>query len=168
MTVIFDERTKHEFERGKDGHIYIDVHIVCEGSSDNDTIRFIYDTGAFITVLNRDRYEHFKLFKIPRHGVTMFGYAGGTTGYLYKIPGIKIGGKLIKGVWAFTPETPLIKQNLLGNNVLEYFRPFQDNMFDSIYFPENLTPKPFVSDKYHVSLACDGVFPIGKEVPEEV
>ena len=163
MTITFDEITKHEFVREKDGHIYIDVQIVCEGSSDNDTIYFIYDTGAFITVLNRDRYEHFKLFKIPRHEVKLYGYSGGTSGYIYKIPGLKIGGRFVKGVWAFTPESPSLKQNLLGNNVLEYFRPFHDNMHDSIYFSDNLTPKPFFSEKHGISLACDGVLLLGDE-----
>jgi len=161
MNITFDERTKHEFVRGKDGHIYVRIPIVCEGSSSNDVISFIYDTGAFITVLNRDRYEHFKLHTLPRREVTLHGYAGGTIGYLYKIPGLKVGGRLVKGVWAFTPETPLLKQNLLGNNVLEYFRPFQDNMYDSVYFPDNLNPKPFFSEKHGVSLACDGVLLLG-------
>ena len=109
MTLSFDERTKHEFVREKDGHIYIDAQIVCEGSSDSDTVYFIYDTRAF------------------------------------------------------TPESPLLKQNLLGNNVIEYFRPFQDNMNDAIYFPENLNPKPFFSEKHGVSLACDGLFLIGDD-----
>ena len=45
MIITFDESTKHEFVREKDGHVYIDVQIICEGSTDNDTIYFIYDTG---------------------------------------------------------------------------------------------------------------------------
>ena len=166
MNITLDERTKHEFVRGKDGHIYIEIPIVCEGSSSNDTIPFIYDTGAFITVLNRNRYEHFKLYNLPRSEVTLHGYAGGTPGYLYKIPGLQIGKRLVRGVWAFTPEISQLKQNLLGSNVLEYFRPFQDNMYDSIYFPDNLTPKPFFSEKHGVSLACDSVLLIGEEDPE--
>jgi len=100
MTVTFDEKTKHEFVRGKDGHIYIRVPIVCEGSSNEDLIPFIYDTGAFITVLNRDRYDHFKLYNLEHRVTTLHGYAGGTQGYLYKIPGLRIGNRLVCGVLA--------------------------------------------------------------------
>lgn len=166
MTITFDEKTKHEFVRGKDAHIYIRVPIVCEGSSSEDLITFIYDTGAFITVLNHDRYEHFKLYNLERREITLHGYAGGTLGYLYKIPGLRIGKRLVRGVWAFTPKTHKLRQNLIGNNVLEYFRPFQDNMHDSIYFPDNLTPKPFFSEKHNISLACDSVLLFGEEEAE--
>ena len=157
MTITFDEKTQVKMLRLDDGHIHIWVPIVCEGSADDDSVLFVYDTGAFITVLNYDRYKHFKLYNIPRHEITLHGYAGETSGYLYKIPGLKIGKRLVKGVWAFTPKSPKLKQNLLGSNVLEYFRPFQDNMHDFIYFPDNFDPKPFHSKKHNISLACEGV-----------
>jgi predicted aspartyl protease len=157
MTFVFDEKTKVEFTRMKDGHIYLNVTIVCEGSSDGDAISFIYDTGAYITVLNRDRYEYFKLNKLPRIETVIGGYSGGAPGYLFKIPGLMIGVKLLVGVWAFSPKSSDLRHNLLGSNVIEYFRPFQDNMNDVIYFPDNLSPKPYFNQKYNVSLACDRV-----------
>jgi hypothetical protein len=122
---------------------------------------FTFDDKTKITVLNLDRYEHFKLHNLERREITLHGYAGGTPGYLYKIPGLRIGKRLVQGVYTFTPKSPALKQNLLGNNVLEYFRPFQDNMHDCIYFPDNLTPKPFYSEKHNISLACDGVLLFG-------
>jgi len=167
MTITFDDKTQVKMLRLKDGHVHVWVPIVCEGSTDDDSILFVYDTGAFITVLNLDRYEYFKLYNLPCREITLHGYAGGTPGYLYKIPGLRIGRRLVSGVWAFTPKSPDLKQNLLGNNVLEYFRPFQDNMYDFIYFPDNLTPKPFYSEKNGISLACDGVLLIGDEEKQE-
>jgi len=161
MTITFDEKTKIKMYRLKDGHTYISVPIVCEGRSGNDEpVPFIYDTGAFITVLNRNRYEHFKLDSLPRHEVTLNGYVGGTPGYMYQIPGLQMGARLLVGVWAFTPKSLELKQNLLGSNVLEYFRPFQDNTNGFIYFPDNATPKPYFSAKHNISLACEHVFHI--------
>jgi predicted aspartyl protease len=166
MTITFDEKTRLKMFRHNDGHVHVWVPIVCEGSTDKDAVLFIYDTGAFITVLNRDRYDYFKLHQLPQREITLHGYAGGTPGYLYKIPGLRIGKRLVSGVWAFTPKSHQLKENLLGNNVLDYFRPFQDNMHEFIYFPDNLTPRPFFSEKHGVSLACDAILFIGDDEPE--
>jgi len=160
MTFVFDEKTKLEFIRENDGHIYIELPIVCEGSKDTDTIPFVYDTGAFVTVVNKDRYEYFGLHKLPRYETSLGGYTGGTKGYLFQIPGLRIGVRLLLDVWAFSPTNPELRQNLLGSNVIEYFRPFQDNMNDVIYFPDNLSPKPYYSEKHNISLACKKVLVI--------
>ena len=66
MTLTFDEKTRLKMFRHNDGHVHIWVPIICEGSTDKDAVLFIYDTGAFITVLNRDRYDYFKLYQLPR------------------------------------------------------------------------------------------------------
>ena len=60
-------------------------------------------------------------------------------------------------LWVVTPKSKDIKQNLLGDNVIEYFRPFQDNQSDCFYFVDNLYPEPYVSSDKLVSLACDKV-----------
>ena len=58
------------------------------------------------------------------------------------------------------PKSKDIKQNLLGDNVIEYFRPLQDNQHDCFYFMDNLTPDPYISPDKTFSLACDRVMPI--------
>jgi hypothetical protein len=73
--------------------------------------------------------------------------------------------RLLTGVWAFSPKNPDLKQNLLGLNVLEYFRPYQDNAHDFIYFPDNPTPKPYYSKKHDISLACDSVLLLDSAKP---
>lgn len=157
LTLTIENKTKVPYIRDM-GHIYLDIAIICKGSTEDDTIEFIYDTGAYLTVINRDIYEWFNLNKLPRREVTIGGYNATTTGYLFQIPGLKIGEKLLTGVWAFSPKHKDIKQNLLGDNVIEYFRPFQDNLNDCIYFIENPKPEPFTTSDGAFSLACDGVF----------
>jgi len=159
QTLTIDNKTRVPYIRSR-GHIYLDVVIVYEGSTENDTIDFIYDTGAYLTTINKYNYDWFNLNKLPRREIIIGGYNGTTMGYLFQIPGLVIGEKLLTGVWAFSPKSDEIKQNLLGDNVIEYFRPFQDNLNDCIYFIENPNPEPYISPDGAFSLACDGVFSI--------
>ena len=159
LALTLENKTKVPFTREK-GHTYLDIVIVCEGSTEKDIITFIYDTGAYLTVINKDIYEWFNLNKLPRKKIMIGGYSGNASGYLFQIPGLMIGNKLLTGVWSFTPESKDIKQNILGDNVIEYFRTFQDNLNDCIYFIENPNPEPYISPDGAFSFACDGVFPI--------
>jgi len=153
--IFFDDKTRVTYDRKK-GHVYIEVPIVCEGSSKTDKIYFMYDTGAYLTVINRERYEWFGLDKLPRWEVAVGSYGGATDGFIFQIPGLVIGQRLLSGVWAFSPKNNEAKQNLLGDNVIEYFRPFQDNLNDCFYFVDNPTPMPYVSPYNGFSLACNG------------
>ena len=74
MILTIDEETKIEYKRSK-GHVYIDIPIVREGGADSDRINFMYDTGAYITVINREMYEWHGLHKLPRMVATMGGYS---------------------------------------------------------------------------------------------
>jgi len=157
--LILDEKTRIAYTRDK-GQILIDIRIVCEGSAETDKITFIYDTGAYLTVINKERYEWHGLNKLPRREASIGGYGGSTPGYVFRIPGLVIGKRLLTGVWAYTPKSKDIKQNLLGDNVIEYFRPFQDNLHDSIYFLDNPQPNPYVASSLNFSLACESVMVI--------
>ena len=159
QTLTLENKTKVQYTRDK-GHNYLDIPIVCKGSTEKDTINFVYDTGAYLTVVNRDTYEWFNLNKLPRTKLAIKSYDGTTPGYLFQIPGLMIGGTLLTGIWAFTPENREITQNLLGDNVIEYFKPYQDNQNDCIYFIENPSPEPYIGPDGAFSLACDGVFSI--------
>ena len=139
------------------GHVYLSVPIVFEGSKSNDMIDFIYDTGAFITTINRRLYEAYKLDKLVRHEKKLNSYTGTTEGYMFQIPGLIIGQRLLTGVWAFTPKSHEITQNLLGDNVIEYFIPIQDNQNDCFYFPDNPTPEPYTHPISKQTLACNDV-----------
>ena len=156
MTITFDKQSRVLFTRVK-GHFYLNIQIVCEGSTDEDEIEFIYDTAAFITVINKENYMRHGLDKLPRIKSPLSGYAGSTEGYIFQIPGLVIGKRLLSGVWAFTPESDNLRQNLLGSNVVEYFRPLQDNLNDCFYFSDNPEPKPYAVANSSFSLACDKV-----------
>ncbi|MCL2189335.1 MAG: retroviral-like aspartic protease family protein [Defluviitaleaceae bacterium] len=156
MTLTIDDKTRVEYNRSK-GHVYIDIPIIREGGTNSDRINFMYDTGAYITVINREMYEWYGLNKFPRRAATMGGYVGSTPGYIFQVPGMKIGKRLLLGVWAFTPKSKEIKQNLLGDNVIEYFRPLQDNQNDCFYFIDNLYPEPYMSPDKSLSFACDKI-----------
>jgi len=157
QTITIDNKTRVSYTRAN-GHAYIELIIVCKGSTETDTIRFVYDTGAYLTVLNKEVYEWFGLDKLHRKEIIIASYNGTTPGYLFQIPGLKVGEKLLTGIWAFSPKSEEIKQNLLGDNVIEYFRPFQDNLNDCIYFLENPNPEPYISPDGTFTLTCDGVF----------
>ena len=161
MLQKINDRVKVSYERRK-GHVYIEIPIVCEGSIDADRVEFVYDTGAFITVLNQEIYKRLKLNKLPRRETSLGGYAGSVPGYVFKIPGLLMGRRCLIGVWAFTPKDPEIEQNLLGDNVIEYFNPTQDNENNCFYFPDNPKPEPYVHPGTGFSLACDGVMFVGE------
>ena len=160
MLLDLNERTRVKYERIK-GQVYVNIPIVCEGCTSSDRIFFLYDTGAYITVINRERYEKYKLDKLPRKEATLGGYVGSAPGYMFQIPGLVIGQRLLVGVWAFSPKSKNVKQNLLGDNVIEYFMPFQDNRHDCFYFPDNPKPEPYIHTDTKFSLACDSVMYVG-------
>ena len=165
MGVQLDKRVRHKITREK-GHFYVDILMVCEGSADDAFISFLYDTGAWMTVLSRRHYEANNLNTLPRQRFSMGGYGAGEDnsrkipGYVYKIPALKIGNKLLAEVWAFTPASYDITENILGGNAIEYFCPFQDNNTDFFYFFDNPSPKPYKHEPSGLSLECGGVFPL--------
>ena len=156
MVVNFEENTRIKYTRLK-GQVVLRVQIVCEGSTDADKINFIYDTGAYLTVINKERYEWFGLDKLPRIETTLGSYVSSAPGYVFQIPGLVVGKRLLSGVWAFSPKSDELQQCLLGDNIIEYFRPFQDNANDCFYFADNPTPEPYISPNNNFSLACDSV-----------
>jgi len=152
----FDDKTKIPYVRVK-GNTFVRIPIVCKGSTESDKIKFVYDTGAYITVINKERYEWFGLDKLPRHEGTIGSYSGSSNGYVFQIPGLIIGQRLLTGVWAFSPKSDSEKQNLLGDNVIEYFRIFHDTLNDCFHFIDNPKPDPYVSPDSGFSLACDSI-----------
>ena len=106
MVIQIDNKTQMNYWRLK-GQVFLSVPIVCEGSTDKDKIDFIYDTGAYLTVINREMYEWFNLYKLPRKEATMGGYVSSAPGYVFQIPGLVIGKRLLSGVWAFTQKVKI-------------------------------------------------------------
>jgi hypothetical protein len=152
------------------GHFYVKILLIREGSTKENYISFMYDSGAWITVLSRKVYEKNKLNILPWKPFSMRGYGASegekesinkiqeVPGFMYEIPALKIGNRVLTKVKSFTPENYKITENILGGNVIEYFCPYQDNSNDYFYFPDNLNPKPYIHEKSGFSLACEGSF----------
>ena len=161
--IQLDEQVKHKMTRAK-GHFYVKILLVREGSTKNNFVSFMYDSGAWITVLSRKIYERNKLNTLPCRQFSMAGYGAGVdelrkvSGFIYQIPALKIGHRLLTEVWAFTPASYEITENILGGNAIEYFCPYQDNNSDFFYFFDNPTPKPYIHEATGFSLKCGGSF----------
>ena len=122
VTFTYNPWNSAEFDR-ESGHIYIWVNIF---SSQNDftRLRFIYDTGAYITVLARDIA---KLIGLPLTGIHTANLIGFNTerGYdeaeIVFVPKIEIGRFIVEEVQILVPLSDIPVPYVIGENVLEYF-----------------------------------------------
>lgn len=141
MQISFDSSHKSTFRR-ENGQYRIFLTIFRDtDKSKTGLVDFIYDSGAFITVINKERYETLGLCNLPRVEHYISGYTGKAEGYYFQIPWLRIGGEDLPFVWAFSPKSGDLSQNLIGTNVIERFRIFQDNEDDCFYFISNQTPR---------------------------
>jgi len=141
MQISFDTSRKSVFRRVSGQYrlfatIFRDIEKTKKG-----VIEFIYDSGAFLTVINKERYETLGLNSLPRIEHYINGYTGKAEGYYFQLPWLQIGGEDLPYVWAFSPKSGELNQNLLGTNVIERFRIFQDNEEDCFYFLINSKPR---------------------------
>ena len=136
MTLEYDAVMPVSYE--KDGHYHIFVPTFYELKNNaNEKIDFVFDTGAFITVITRQTAIVFGFDKLPPRNVfSLTGYTGSCLADVKAIPGIIIGGRRLEDVKVAIPHENS-KHNLLGLNVLEYFNYFFDNENSKIYFSGN-------------------------------
>ena len=111
------------------------------GSFSNYMVDYIFDTGAFITVLTRDEAE--LLGFIDKYtiqaNVVLEGFSGSCLVDIKDIPGLIIGGRRLEGVKVAVPQSETDK-NILGLNVIELFKYYIDTENDMIYFADNPNP----------------------------
>jgi clan AA aspartic protease (TIGR02281 family) len=138
MTVYFDDNSYIQIQR-QDGHHYITIRAVYAGSDiDGTDIDFILDTGAFMTVISRDIAREFGYDKLPKVTAKIKGYSGEVPADFVRIPGLKVLEPLLTDVPVLIPHSSEHKQNVLGQNVLEYF---------SYYVDTENAPKAFTLHK---------------------
>jgi hypothetical protein len=146
MQTSFEPSRKSAFRR-ENGQYRLYVTIFRDVSkSKMGVVDFIYDSGAFLTVINKERYETLGLSKLPRVEHFIYGYTGKADGYFFQVPWFLIGGEELQYVWAFSPKSGELSQNLLGTNVIEEFNIFQDNEHDCFYFMPNKNPRFYTTD----------------------
>ena len=132
-----------------DGNYHIHVPTFYEfGSFNNDRMDFIFDTGAYITVIAKKEAALFGFddsFTI-KSNVPLAGFTGSCLADIKVIPGIIIGGRWLEGLKVAVPHVDTAT-SILGLNVLEYFKFFIDTENDDIYFKQN--PKPEIPMQLH-------------------
>ena len=129
-------------EIGDDGHYHIHVPTFFEfGSFSNERIDYIFDTGAFITVLTikAAKFLGFADKYTIRENVLLDGFTGSCLVDIKDIPGMVIGGRRLENVNVAVPHVDT-DMNILGLNVIELFKYYIDTENDMIYFADNPTP----------------------------
>ena len=140
-TVLMEFSSNFRLEL-RDGHYFVKIPTLLEyGKYSNRDVDFIFDTGAYVTVLSRkdarrlDFGDHF----VTRRNVPLSGFAGSCLADFMEIPGLIIGNRKLEGVKIAVPHID-INVNILGLNVIEHFKYYVDKENDLIYFADN--PKP--------------------------
>lgn len=142
-SIVLNFKTVESLSLEADGHYHLSVPIFYDFDSfANNPIDFVFDTGAFLTVITRDaanRLGYLDRFTTQR-GITLYGFSGDCLADLKEIPGFTIGGRRIEGAKVAVPyiNTDI---SILGLNVIEYFKYYIDTEHDKIYFSQNPTPE---------------------------
>ena len=129
-------------------HYYLRVPVIIDTESRyNKPISFIVDTGAFITIINKETAIKNKIDLLPikLKDLELGGFVGGTKVDLVEVPQFIIGDRTITNVVVAIPQIDTT-QNILGLNVLEYFNFHIDTDDNYIYFQDSNEYK--IEDKY--------------------
>ncbi|MDR2599819.1 MAG: retroviral-like aspartic protease family protein [Oscillospiraceae bacterium] len=123
-----------------DGHRYISLPLFYDKSSYSNTqAEFIFDTGAYLTVLSQETAVTLGYDKITpiAKNIPLTGFADSKCeGDLIEIPAMLIGGRKLEDVKVAVPYVD-IEDDILGLNVLECFNYLIDSTNDKIYFSDN-------------------------------
>jgi predicted aspartyl protease len=163
MNAFFSDDSYYELER-QEGLLYVTLRAIYVGSaSEGAKLRFVLDTGAFMTVLSRGTAIDCGFDQLPATETTLTGFGGTVKVDFVRIPGLLVLDKLFTDVPVLIPhdkyrvdETTGEKkqmQEVIGLNVLEYYNYFIDTENDRLYLRVN--PKPRF---YKQALASGQVF----------
>ncbi|MCL2078383.1 MAG: retroviral-like aspartic protease family protein [Oscillospiraceae bacterium] len=128
-----------------DGHYHLSIPAFFEYDSyANHDIDFVFDTGAFLTVITRKTAAIFGFLDsyTIQHDIPLSGFAGKRLADLKELPGFVIGGRFLTGVKAAVPHDDT-DMDILGLNVIDYFKYHIDTESDKIYFASNPQPEVF-------------------------
>jgi len=150
MDIRFNDSNFYDLER-KNGLLYLTVQAIHEGSSNEGTdIKFILDTGAYMTVISRGTAIQCGFNRLPKTEVTLHGFSGGIAADAVRIPGLKVMGKIYTDVPVMIPhelyrinhDTGEEKQmaEVLGLNILGYYDYYVDSTKSRLYLKETATP----------------------------
>jgi predicted aspartyl protease len=157
ITFKYDSAEPLKYEEG-DGHyhLHIPTFYVYDRYA-NDVVDFVFDTGAFLTVVVRKTAALFGFLDAYTiaSNIRLNGFSGDCLADIKEIPGFIIGGRRLEGVRVAVPHTKT-DMNILGLNVIEHFKYFTDTESDKIYFSEN--PMPCIPNEFR----CNKIYTISK------
>jgi len=137
--IFIEYRAEEHLVFGEDCHYYLDVPVFYNIENYlNERVQFLFDTGAYITIINRATSALFEFDRLPSiiDEFPLTGFAGSCNASVKVIPWMAIGGRLLKGVKVAIPHE-VTKHNILGMNVLDYFKYFIDSESNKIFFSDN-------------------------------
>ena len=151
MDVYFGDNSYYDLTRDS-GLLYVRLKAIYQGSPvDGEGIEFIFDTGAYLTVISRNTAIRCGFDKLPKKTTDLFGFGDAITVDFVRIPGLIILGKTLTDIpvliphdmYRTNPRTGEIKQmpEVLGLNVLEYYNYYIDTERDRLYLNENPNPR---------------------------
>jgi len=156
MNVFFGNDSYYELDR-QDGLFYITLQALYHGSPiGGSDIKFILDTGAYLTVISRGTAKRYGFDKLKSKSTVLFGFGGAIPVDFVRLPGLIILGKTRVDIPVLIPhemyrinqETEETKQmpDVLGLNVLEYYNYYINSEKDRLYLSDNPAPRFYTND----------------------
>ena len=135
----FKYRSEEQLFFLRRSHYHLDVPVIYNMEfRHNRIIRFLLDTGAYVTIINRETSLFLKLDTLPVliEDFPLSGLSGSIDASLIEIPGVVIGDRTLKSVKVAIPHEDT-KYCILGLNVLEHFNYLIYSEHSKIYFNDN-------------------------------
>jgi len=156
MNVFFGDDSYYELDR-QNGLFYITLQALYQGSPvGGSDIKFILDTGAYLTVISRGTAKRYGFDILPKKPTILFGFGGAIPVDYVRLPGLIILGKTRVDIPVLIPhemyrlnqETEETKQmpDVLGLNVLEYYNYYINTEKNRLYLNENPAPRFYTKE----------------------
>ena len=143
ITYTFSPWNYTEFSR-VGGHMLIYVHVF-SSEREPSKIQFVFDSGAYITVLTRLSARKIGLPLTGAYTANLTGFnkeRGSDKAEIVVVPRIEIGKHIVEDTQILVPLEDIEIAEVIGEDLLECFYYVVDHGIDRIYFAKN----PIVSD----------------------
>ncbi|MCL2821031.1 MAG: retropepsin-like domain-containing protein [Oscillospiraceae bacterium] len=150
MDVYFGDDSFYILKR-QGGALHITLNALHSGgTAAGSEIKFILDTGAYISIISRGTALQLGYDKLPKTPTILYGFGGAITADFVRIPGLIILGKtrvdvpvaIPHDMYRVNPKTGEKKQvpDVLGLSILEYYNFYISTEKNLLYLADNPTP----------------------------